>query len=178
MKTNLLIPTAIVGLLMIGSGVAQSSGDTHKVKMNALEIMTGDWTGGGWMMTPQQQRVTFTQKETIRYELGGTVLHIRGEGFDPEGKQVHNALGIVYFDTAKDMYQMHSFLENGQQIIADMEVTDTGLNWWFKTEQGATIKYLITILDGKWTEKGMYSPGGDTWFPFMEFSLEKVKGEK
>jgi hypothetical protein len=175
MKTHLLIPTAIVGLLMIGSGVAQSSGDMHKEKMKSLEIMIGDWSGGGWMMTPQQQRVTYTQKETIGFELNGTVLRIRGEGFDSEGKQVHNALGIVYFDPAKDMFQMHSFLANWQQIIADMELTETGLNWWFKTEQGATIKYLITIIDDKWTEKGMYSPGGDTWFPFMEFSLEKVK---
>lgn len=175
MKTTLIIPTAMVGILLIASGVAQPTTEIHKTKMQALSALAGDWTGGGWMMTPQQQRVTFTQKEFIRYELNGSVLQVRGEGFDPEGKQVHNALGMMYYDVQKGGYFMHSFLENGQQSVADMELTDTGLNWWFKTEKGATIKYLITINGSKWVEKGLYSPDGAAWYPFMEFSLEKVK---
>ena len=141
--------------------------------MKVFQSMQGNWTGGGWMMTPERKRVTFTQEENIRYELNSSILHIRGKGFNDEGENIPDALGIIYYDPLQDKYLMDAFLASGQHTLAEIEITATGMNWSFQTDQGATISYEIQIVDDVWTEKGFYSPDGKSKFPFIEFTLNR-----
>lgn len=142
-------------------------------KMKALAALEGNWSGGGWTMTQDRNRVTFTQKEEIKYELKGSVLQIRGKGFNEAGENVHDALGILYYDPKVNKYFMDAYLATGQHTLAEVEPTEKGMNWSFQTEQGATISYVIEIVDNIWTEKGYYSPDGVAKFPFIEFTLTK-----
>ena len=170
METIKKLLIMVAGILAI-SAFSQPPVPRNAEKLKALTMLTGSWSGGGWMTTPDRQRVEFTQGEEIAFELNGTVLNIRGKGFNSEGKEIHNALGIIFYDEKQDKYFMDAFLATGQHTLAQIELTELGMNWSFQTEQGATISYVIEIVDGTWTEKGFYSPDGTTKFPFIEFTL-------
>ena len=175
MKTNTQFILTLMGILIATISLTAQTKPIHKTKMEALAKLSGTLAGSGWMTTPDRQRVEFSQKEEITFELNGSVLHIRGEGFSPEGKQIHNALGVMFYDSTKGKYYMDAFLETGQHTVAELALTETGLNWFFETEQGGLVKYVITIQDGVWTEKGYYSPDGIAQYPFIEFTLTKNK---
>lgn len=170
-KTILLF----AGIVLAGAALAQQpTGEINKEKMKALSYLAGKWEGSGSMTGPGGQKESFSQKESISYELGGTILHIRGEGFDDSGVQRHNALGILYYDEKAAGYRMTSFLENGQRTTAEVALTPDGFDWWFTIENGATIKYVITVKDGVWTEKGYYSPDGQAQYPYIDFQLKRI----
>jgi len=149
--------------------------DTNKDKMIALSELEGDWSGGGWMITPSRERIEFSQKESINYELDGTILQIKGQGWNATGDRIHNAYAIMSYDMLLGQYVMNSFLEDGRQTKAEVEIMEDGqIKWWFNTPEGGTVKYLISINENIWHEKGRYSPDGANWFPFIEFELTKV----
>ncbi len=176
MKKIVTIAGVLIGSLIVGQGVAQPSQSQSKEKIKALEFMVGEWSGSGWMMTPDMGRVEFTQKEVIAFGLNGAILHIEGQGWNPEGKLVHNALAVLSYDGREGKYFMNSFLEDGKQGKAELELQEDGkVKWWFSPQPGqpAVIEYLITIADDTWTEKGRYSPDGQQWFPFIEFTLKR-----
>ena len=174
MKNKTKIFLTILGLLIATLSFAQSLEETCKNKMKELDLMVGSWQGGGWALDDNRARTEFTVDETIKYELNGTVLHVRGLGWDLNKKLTHNALAIISYDAAQEKYFMTSFLENGMQTKAELEIIEPGkINWWFNTGQGATIRYSITIQNGEWTEKGEYSPDGEIWYPIVEFTVKK-----
>lgn len=162
----------IAGIVAI-SALAQQPDTNVFDDLKALSKMEGNWSGGGWTITPERKRVTFTQHEEIKYELNGTILQIRGKGFNEDGEIIHDALGIIYYEPERNKYLMDAFLASGQHTLAEIEITPSGMNWSFRTEQGATISYEIEIIDDTWTEKGYYSPDGVKKFPFIEFSLTR-----
>jgi hypothetical protein len=168
-KKLLIIVAAILAI----SAFAQPPIANPAEKMKALTILTGNWSGGGWMFTEDRKRVEFTQKEEIGFELNETILKISGHGFNLEGKQIHNALGIMFFDTKENKYYMDAFLATGQHTLAEIALTEKGLDWSFQTEQGGTVKYVITIEKDTWIEKGFYSPDGVSQYPFIEFTLAR-----
>jgi hypothetical protein len=169
MKNVIIIFT--IGLAF--QGMAQAPIEQAE-KMQALQFMEGSWEGGGWIMDSQTRtRSNFTQKEEIKYDLNGVALVIRGTGYAEDGKQIHNALGVVSYDVIKGSYEMYALLETGNKTIAELKVLEPGkLEWGFEVP-GGTVRYLITVKDGVWTEKGDFSPDKVNWYPFIEFSLNK-----
>jgi len=154
---------------------AQQMQEKCKSKLQKLSFMEGKWSGSGWAVNPDDRsRETFSQEETISYELQGTILHIRGKGHNEDGEAIHNALGIIYYDAKEDTYFMHSFLDTGQETKAHFEPTGDGYKWWFGDGNGGTIQYTATFEQGKWVEKGAYSRDGEQWYPFMEFQLTQA----
>ncbi|MEQ9230757.1 MAG: hypothetical protein RIF46_08730, partial [Cyclobacteriaceae bacterium] len=111
MKNIITIIGVLIGTLIVGQGVAQTTEEVCKEKIKALSFMQGEWSGGGWMMTQETGRVEFTQTEQIELGLNGALVHIAGQGWDKEGKMIHNAMAIVSFDPTANEYAMHSFLE-------------------------------------------------------------------
>ncbi len=173
MKTIKIIIGLLLGLVIIINANAQSKELAQK-KMKALAPLVGNWSGVGWMMTPDRQRHEFTQKEWIEYALDGSVIQIKGQGRNAAGELVHNAMAIVSYDQGSDEYALQSYLENGGQTRAQIEIKEDGnIVWWFKTPENATIKYTIQINEDTWVENGKYSPDGEIWYPFIEFTLQK-----
>ena len=163
-----LITILLFGMVL--QGMAQSE---QQKKMEELQFMEGTWSGDGWMVGQDRVRTEFTQTEEIRYELNGMIMVVRGIGKNVEGETIHNALGIVSYDLSKG-YQMNAYLDNGQQTLANMEITGEGkLRWWFDPGNGSTIQYSMEFKDGIWTEKGEFSPDKVNWYPFLQFTLKK-----
>ncbi len=176
MKNIVTIIGVLIGTLIVGQGVAQSTEEVCKEKIQALRFMEGDWAGSGWVMTQEAGRVEFTQKEKITFALNGSLLQIAGQGWNPEGKMIHNAYAVISYDPIANEYAMHSFLENGRQTKAQFEPQGDGeIKWWFSPNPGqpTIIEYTINISEDTWVEKGRYSPDGTQWFPFIEFTLTK-----
>lgn len=174
MKNFKIILGALLALLILTEGFGQAENEMVKKKMMALEMMVGEWQGEGWMMSPSREKVDFTQKESIRYGLNGSILMINGQGWDKEDKMIHNAFANIYYDLEKGAYGVHSFLEDGKQTLADLSILEDGsVQWSFSPGGAAIIKYTMSFTDETWNEKGEYSPNGEMWFPFIEFTLKK-----
>lgn len=171
MKTIIKWNLGVIALLWVLMPQAQQMQEKCKSKLQKLSFMEGEWSGSGWTVNQDQSRETFSQEETISYELQGTILHIRGKGHNEDGEMIHNALGVIYYDAKEDKYFMQSFLDTGQQIRANFEPSQDGYKWWFSDGNGGTIQYTATFDQGKWVEKGAYSRDGEQWYPFMEFQL-------
>jgi hypothetical protein len=166
--------TFISILLFIAvQGVAQSVEETAKAKMKELAFMAGEWTGSGWTTGQDRKMSTFSQTESLQFDLGGTVLIIRGQGKDAQGNIAHNAFAVISYNAQTKAYQMHSWLENGMSTQAAVELLGPGkLNWWFKTESG-TIRYKLEFEGKTWKESGEFSPDEKAWYPFLEMSLTR-----
>lgn len=161
----------IIMLVVAVQGIAQN---TIESKMNSLQMMVGEWEGGGWYSDPSGKRSEFTQKEMISSELGGTAILIKGKGFIGE-RIIHDAIGVVRFDSLANKYAMFTLLADGKSTDATLEVVDdNNIEWWFEVPGRGTIKYFIEIKDGTWTEKGAFSPDKQNWYPFIQFTLKKV----
>lgn len=174
MKTVKITIGVILALFIVTGSFAQED-NICKQKMQALKAMEGEWRGGGWIITRDRQRLEFTQKEKIQYLLNGTVLQVHGQGWDVNGELVHNALGMMSYNSKTNEYGMYSYLEDGKQTNASLEIREDGqIKWSFETPDGGTVRYLITIDDDTWTEKGEYSPDGNNWFPIIEFTLKRA----
>ncbi len=170
-KTKLAV--TIIGILVATLALAQENEELCKEKIKKLDFMLGEWSGGGWMMNQDRTRSEFTQTEKIEMELNGAVLIVRGQGWDTDGKSIHNALGIISYDLVEAKYFMLAMLENGQQTKAELElVSENEIKWWFDVP-GGTVKYQLTIDGDTWREKGEFSPDGNAWYPFIEFTLSK-----
>ncbi|MCP4457396.1 MAG: hypothetical protein GY816_05125 [Cytophagales bacterium] len=171
-KTTKSILT-MLGMLMATLCLAQPEKNIGKEKIKELSFMLGEWSGGGWMINPDRTRSEFTQEEKIEMDLNGAILIIHGNGWDMEGKSIHNALGIISYDIKEDKYFMQAMLENGQQTKAELElISENKIEWWFEVNNGS-IKYQLTFEGDAWTEKGEFSLDGSVWYPFIEFTLTK-----
>jgi hypothetical protein len=154
-------------------GVAQTVEETAKAKMKALAFMAGEWAGSGWTTGQDRKMQTFSQTESLQYDLGGTVLIIRGQGRDANGNLAHNAFAVISYNAQTKAYQMNSWLENGMSTQATVEILGPGkLNWWFKTESG-TIRYKLEFVGNTWKESGEFSPDDKAWYPFLEMNLTR-----
>lgn len=174
MKIIKIIIGVALGLFILTDTSAQTE-NVSKEKMKALSALTGEWSGGGWLITREQERKDFTQKEWIKYELDGTIIQIKGQGRNPEGDLIHNAYAIMSYDQKEGKYFMDSYLEDGRQTKANMEIMEDGrIKWWFETPDGGTVRYFISIDEDTWTEKGEYSRDGNNWFPIIQFTLNKA----
>jgi len=173
MKNTIKLILVIAGISVASLCLAQSEENISKEKIKQLDFLLGEWSGGGWMMNQDRTRSDFTQTEKIEMELNGAVLVIHGQGWDTDSKPIHNALGIISYDTKEEKYSMLAMLENGQQTNAELElISENQIKWWFAVP-GGTIKYQLTFEGDAWTEKGEFSPDGNTWYPFIEFTLIK-----
>lgn len=175
MKTKIIM-TALCLLPLLALAQPDFS-QQAKQKISALDIMVGDWEGTGYLMTPQGKEASQVT-EKIRYKLDGTVIMAEGKGVitleDGTKQTVHDALGIVSYNSFTQQYQMNSFIGKGMSTQAKLEVKDANnMVWWIEAGP-STIRYSLTIKDGVWKEIGERSMDGKTWQQFFEMELKKV----
>ncbi|QKK01550.1 MAG: hypothetical protein HND55_02105 [Pseudomonadota bacterium] len=183
---NLYAITAIAGILTIASLAAMASGSNHappQDNLNAISRLhhwSGIWQGSGWAMSGPGQRQTFEITEQVTKRLGGTILLVEGRGTStgPNGREIvtHEALGVVYYDSATQRYNFQTHDMRGGAHEVELEIDDQDLmRWSFRDEgSGSLLRFEIEISGDTWHETGQISPdGGQTWYPMLEMTLDR-----
>ena len=144
---------------------------------HAASRFIGRWTGEGWMMNPNGERVTYQVHERARWNLAGTAIVIEGLGLsrDASGEVVigHDAMAVIRMDEESGEAVFIAGRE-GEFARHDLEVVDAeaGVMRW---SPGGPVRFTITIDGDTWEEIGEYSQdGGETWTPFLGMTLERV----
>lgn len=143
--------------------------------MNKLSFMTGSWEGTGWIQMGNGSKETFKVSETVQKKLRGLVYLIEGHG-TTGGDTTHNAIAIISWDAEKKEYSFESHTFDGRSADASAVLEGKNFTWGFDIPGRGKIRYDLKITeDNKWNEKGFFSPDGDTWYPFMEMNLERIR---
>ena len=141
----------------------------QKAAIARLAKLHGEWRGTATITSPGGT-IKLVQTERAGPMLDGTALVIEGRGYDEAGKLAFNAFAVISYDAATDQYAMNSWTD-GRTGKFPFAVTDTGFEWSIPVPNGATIKYVATVTDGKWTEVGSYIGAG---MPPAEFAKLEV----
>ncbi len=170
-----VIVAVIYGTLLSQHLKAQNAniGETEMLK---LSNWVGEWEGEGWSTDESRQRVEFTIKEHIQSKLGGKAFLIEGFGKSKiDGKSVHTAMAMLYFNKDKNVYEMKSLIDRGMVTLAEAKIDEEGNFVWGFAIQGGRIKYTIKLTENTWNESGAFVTEGGQEFPIMEMNLTKVK---
>jgi hypothetical protein len=164
-------------LILAGSLLALCQGPPPRDEaainaMKELAFIVGEWKGEAWYMVGGSKQTT-TIEEKILYKAGNTVVSLEGLG-KRDGQVVHNAFGILYYDSASKEYRMRSFLEQGTSGEFKATVKDGVIVWTIPSQR--TIRYTIKLdSEGRWHEVGEIELSAGKWTQFMEMKLKKVK---
>lgn len=143
--------------------------------MKKLNFLVGEWKGQGWTEFVPGQRGTASITEKVQSKLSGLVMLIEGLG-EHEGKIVHNAMAVLWYDERAKLYRLRSFLTDGRAVDAEAKFIGEDFQWSFQSPMGAGIRYTVRLTDkGEWFEKGEMSQDGKTWRQFHEMTLQRVK---
>jgi len=178
--------TCIAALLVVAS-LATAAGDSDPAPptdrlhaMSRLHHWVGLWQGSGWAMTGPQQRESFTITERVTERLGGSVLLVEGRGTSTDGDGLeivtHEALGVVYYDSAAQRYNFQTHDLRGRANEVELEVDPDGvIRWAFQDKpSGSQLQFEIRIEGDTWHETGLVSPAGsDNWYPMLEMTLKR-----
>ena len=145
---------------------------SSKEQMAKLKQWEGHWTG---MSTSQMQGKTESSAvdENIELKVDGHAFLINGIARNKEGKVVHEALGVLSFDTKENRYRFRSWLRDGRSADAwFLALSDTDYQWGFEVPTGR-VRYNIKVSQDSWVESGEYSSDGNQWFPFFQMQLTR-----
>ena len=169
----------VLWILFIVSAANAQMPDFKQPVLNAMKdvnVLVGEWQGRGYRMDPSGEKQWSNVEEEIEFKLDGTILQIEGHGKNDEGKVVHDAMAILYFDAFQHVYKMDSHLASGLYTNASFEVLKSNeqFQWSFDTPMGK-IRYTIDITDdgSKWNEIGEFSQDGTNWIKTFEMNLQK-----
>lgn len=173
MKLFFLILICLFLSASIASAQIENSVELQRNEMKKVESLVGQWKGGGWIQHGTK-RETFTGTETVQRKLEGLALLVEGKFTNPEGKVIHETLGVVSFDANAKKHRLRASLASGSSGDHDLRLLDDGFEWGFQVPSG-TIRYTIKTSNDVWHEIGEFSKDGKTWIKFFEMKLEKVK---
>ena len=150
-------------------------------EMKKLDFLVGEWKGDASIQMGPGKPEQALQFERVQSKQGGKVLLVEGTGKrkledGSAGEVVHDALAVMSWDEATKKYRFDAWTERSGYVEAWMEVGDQKVTWGFDTPQGGKVRYTIVLNDkGQWHETGGFSRDGNTWMPFFEMTLTKVK---
>lgn len=176
---HLFIITALFLGSFIGKLSAQPQESVNKDKMKAFAVWEGHWQGEGAMQMGPGEPKKSKVDEHLVYKLDGTVLHIEGLGKAVDGSEaiVHEALGVLSYNSATNQYRLNTYLRDGRSADAWINVLgENKFQWGFDVPGRGKIKYSIIIDPAKktWNEIGEFSQDGTAWMKFFEMNLNKV----
>ncbi len=150
--------------------------DMSQNEISKFSFFVGEWKGNGTSYSPDGHS-KFLVEESIRFDVDSTVLHIEGLGIDVNtGERGHDALAVLYYDHQSRAIKLHSFIMNGANTIANVELTGTmSFKWYFDTPNGGKMTFNADFTNDTWDEVGEYTtPDGKT-FKTIEMTLGRVK---
>lgn len=175
LKVVFIIIAVLFGVLLSNSLKAQNA-TTSQEKMKPLSGWAGQWKGEGWSMDQSRQQTEFTVEENIQWKLDGRVILAEGIGTNKsDGKIGFHALGTIYYNNEKKIYEIKSFVDDGNMTLATARFNDKGQFIWGFDVPGGKIQYTITLTETTWNEKGAFVMPSGQEFPIMEMSLTRVR---
>ncbi|NEZ04387.1 DUF1579 domain-containing protein [Wenzhouxiangella sp. XN201] len=170
----------VVSLASLANGNPAGAPEQKLHAMSRLHDWVGLWQGSGWAMTGPDQRESFEITEQVSRKLDGSVLLVEGRGTSTgeDGLEyvTHEALGVVYYDSAARRYNFQTHDLRGRSNEVELEVEDGGvMRWSFQDEDsGSLLQFEIRIDDDTWHETGRVSPdGGHHWYPMLDMTLKR-----
>jgi hypothetical protein len=170
-----------VALAMAAAGPATAQAPdpaAHRVGMDSLAFMIGEWHGEGWMVQGPGKRELVTLRETVTRKLGGVVFEVEGIGTVPGtgaagGRTVHHALGVISYEPTTRAYTLRAYLATGQ--YADFSLTPiAGGVRWEREVPGGRIRNTARFDADTWYEVGEFSRDGASWTQVMDMNLRRV----
>ena len=170
----------ILGLLAAGTAMAQTPPApgpwdpagrmaAQREAMRALAFLDGHWRGPA----EAPNSGPLVQTERVGTMLDGTVRVVEGRGYDPSGRTVFNALGVISYDPVRRTYSMHANA-SGYGGNFPLEVRPDGFSWSQPAGPGATIRYTATVGDGEWHEVGERIAEGTPPVRMIEMRLRRI----
>lgn len=158
---------------------AQPDGNAARQEMKKFAEWTGTWKGSSSIQ--MGDRVGQSQvEEHLQWKLDGLILMMEGTGkrVDPstgQEKIVHNALGLLTYDSNTKEFKMRSYLGDGRSTDAWFKVIDANHFLWGFDAGPGKMKYAITTdpVAKTWKEVGEYSADGNSWQKVFEMNLTK-----
>lgn len=168
---NLL--TSITVLLVLVSFNFLQAQAPKENPLSHVQPLTGQWSGSGWMRTPQGETVTFDQTEKVSSQLAGNLLVVEGIGYKSDSKdKIFQAFGVLNYSATSNEYIFNAYTLDGRYTQAKAEVEPGKLIWSFEVPNGK-IKYELAFNDKEWKEDGYFSRDGENWYPFLHMELTK-----
>lgn len=168
-----ITPVALIVVLTFYSPANCQTPGASKEQMKKLAIWTGRWAGTSTSQM-QGKTETGTVEEAIEWKVDGHALLINGLGKNKEGKIVHEALGVLSFDSNDNKYHLRTWLKDGRNADAWFQVlAENSFQWGFDVPTGK-IRYNIQLTQTTWVESGEYSSDGAQWFPFFQMQLTRL----
>lgn len=172
MRTSLLIFVGIASQSAFAQGKPPENPQAIKA-MKEVAFLVGEWEGDSWFIIDGKKQPSKVS-EKISFKAGGSVLSLEGRGVDADGRVIHDAFGILYYDTQSKEYRMRSFLAGGASGEHKATAKDGVIVWTMKAQR--TIRYTIKLDDdGRWYEIGELDMGDGKWFQFLEMRLKKIR---
>jgi hypothetical protein len=167
----LLLTLALPALAADQPPAAPSPSPARVAAMQKLSFMEGVWKGSAWMQMGPKREAT-SSAETVTREVGGNALLVKGVHTLPDGRVVHDTLGVL-FPNEDGTYAFHTWLGNGRSGVHRGEVKDGAFVWGMDSPAGK-IRYTIRLDEkGRWFEIGERSADGAAWTKFFEMTLAK-----
>lgn len=159
---------------------AQNDSLNHKATIDKLDFMIGEWEGNGWMMT-RNGKENAKINEKVQYKLENDIMVVEGLGtktdsITNEQKIVHNAFGIIFFDTKANSLMIDAYKE-GESIQSKIEfIEEKIIQWKMDIPNQGKVKFTVDFsTNNKWIEIGEFSRDGENWMKFLEMNLDKIK---
>ena len=178
MRNRMFLALAL--LVVATAANAQGKKIPPPEELKKLDFMLGEWKGEAEVMGREGKQIVL-QTETVRTELDGGIIVVRGRGFARKedgtaGDLVHDAFGVISWDREKKQYRFDPWVSGGMRAETTFQAVDRGFDWTMKTPQGGTVRYTMRVKDnGQWNEVGEFSMDGAKWMKFIDMTLTKVK---
>jgi hypothetical protein len=144
--------------------------------MQKLGFLVGSWAGHGRSFR-SGEALEFAQTERVEYKLDGLLLLIEGTGHAAsDGKRIVQALGILSYDDATNMYMMRAY-NDGRFLETEVKLDAAGkeLRWGFALGEIRTKSVLRMNEQGQWTELHEITVGSEPSRKFMELTVSRQK---
>ena len=144
----------------------------------SLGFILGQWQGSGYMIT-QNGKVNTDVQENGKCKVDCRVIEMNGLATTTdatgETRIVHDAFGIIWYDTVADQIKMRAFKKDGwtESIVA--MIADKVIQWHLDIPTGYIRFTADFSTPGKWMETGEYSRDGEEWTLIMEMELDRVE---
>jgi hypothetical protein len=169
-------------ILLIGVNFTQAQNDSlnKSITLSKLDYMIGEWEGTGWMMTRNGKENTEI-REKAEYKLEKDIMVVEGLGtktdsITKEVKAVHDAFGIIYFDSKSKSLMINAY-KKGESIQSEIVFIEEKIfQWNMDVPNQGKVRFTVDFrTKNKWIEIGEFSRDGENWMKFLEMNLSKIE---
>ena len=147
--------------------------------MKKMSWWIGEWKGMATTRLAQGRIDSVSMHESIKSNLGGSILVIEGIGHRMKNNMVtdeivHHAFGVLSYDDKAGMYRWQAWrIPYGVYSEYAPEVFENEFRWGMDVPQGKMHYNAKLESNGEWLETGEFSRDGQTWLGFFEMRLLK-----